>query len=112
MRTYFIGYDIINMYPHPVRLTWREGDQPKTLVVPPQGSVSYDSSIISSSQPDNVQIKATSEKTFEELPIYGEKSYQIGLSHDRSRHSILIGNLGRMIFQLHLHDVSYHPADT
>jgi len=96
MRTYFIGYDITNMYSHPVRLRWTEGGQPKTLVVPPHGSISYDSSIISSSQPDDIQVSATSQTTSEELPIYGEIPYNVRLSQYRSRHAILIGNLGKL----------------
>jgi len=56
MRTYFIGYDITNMYSHPVRLRWTEGGQ----------------------------------------PIYGEIPYNVRLSQYRSRHAILIGNLGKL----------------
>uniref|UniRef100_A0A7M5UND3 VWFA domain-containing protein n=1 Tax=Clytia hemisphaerica TaxID=252671 RepID=A0A7M5UND3_9CNID len=93
MRTYFMGYDVTNLYPEPVIMKWREGDQDRTMVVPPHGSMYYDTSLVSSSRPVVFPVSATFQRSAKPAPIYGQMSYNVQWSPYRRRHSILIGNL-------------------
>lgn len=104
MRSYFMGYDITNLYNEPVVLKWNEGgdqQQPqqgnaveRSLVIPQHGSMYYDSSRISSYLPRDVVVRAYLQSSQKEVPIYGRMGYKMAWSHRLGRYSLLIGNQG------------------
>lgn len=105
MRSYFMGYDITNLYNKPVVLKWNEGgDQQqqgnteKSLVIPPHGSMYYDTSMISSNRPRDLMVRAYLQSSQKEVPIYGRLGYKMAWSHRVGRYSLLIGNQGRADF--------------
>ena len=107
MRSYFMGYDITNLYNEPIVLKWNEGGdqqqgngEERSLVVPPHGSMYYDTSRISSNRPRDLFVRAYLQSSQKEVPIYGRMGYKMTWSHRVGRYSLLVGNQGKKKFSI------------
>ena len=104
MRSYFMGYDVTNLYDQPVVLRWSEGAQQqgqsggeRSLVIPPHGSAYYDARMVSSVQPRDVTVRAYLQGSSpqKQVPIHGRTGgYKLSWSHSLGRYFLLIGNQG------------------